>query len=107
MKNYIQDGAVVTLPAPYDRLSGQGVLVGQLFGVAQAGALSGADVAMVTRGVFELAKTSAQAWTLGVAIYWDDTAKVVTTPATSNTLIGKAMAVAANPSGLGTVRLNG
>lgn len=107
MKNYIQPGSVVTAPAPTDVASGAGVLVGKLFGVAAISALSGADVEIKTDGVFELNKTSAQAWTVGADIYWDNTAKECTTTTTSNTLIGKALAVAANPSSTGIVRLNG
>lgn len=107
MKNFVQHGDVVTVPAPYDRLSGEGALVGTLFGVAQADVSSGDDASLVTRGVFDLAKTSAQAWTVGAAIYWNDTSKVCTTAASGNTLIGKAVAVAADPSATGTVRLNG
>ncbi len=42
MQNYVQRGDVVTLPAPYDVLSGAGAQVGQLFGVAGCDALSGA-----------------------------------------------------------------
>lgn len=107
MKNYVQPGDRVTLAAPYDVTSGAGCLVGTLFGVASCTVLSGADVVLETEGVFDLAKTSAQAWTVGAAIYWDDTNKVCTTTASGNTLIGKALAVAANPSATGRVRLNG
>lgn len=105
MKNYIESGDVVTLPAPAAVSSGDLVAVGKLHGVAQTNAESGADVALATRGVFELPKASAQAWTVGAKIYWDGTE--CTTTATSNTLIGCAMAVAANPSATGIVRLNG
>lgn len=107
MKNYVQDGNVIALAAPHDVASGGGALVGKLFGVAQVSAAATATVALVTRGVFELSKTSAQAWTVGADIYWDDTNKVCTTAASGNTLIGKAVAAAANPSSTGTVRLNG
>jgi len=107
MKNFVQNGDVVTVPAPYDRLSGEGALIGTLFGVAQTDVASGDDAALVTRGVFDLPKTSAQAWTVGAAIYWDNSNKVCTTTASGNTLIGKALAVAANPSATGTVRLDG
>lgn len=107
MKNQIQDGVNVTVAAPYAVTSGAGALVGTLFGVAASDADNGANVVLVTKGVFEMAKTSAQAWTVGAAIYWDDTNKVCTTTATSNTLIGKALAAAANPSSTGIVRLNG
>jgi len=107
MKNYIQTGGVVTVIAAADVVSGAGVLVGAIFGVAQADAVSGAEVSLVRGGVFELPKTSAQAWTAGVKVYWDDTAKVVTTTATANTLVGAAMEAAANPSATGIVLLDG
>ena len=107
MKNYIQPGDVVTVVAPANVASGDGVLVGTLFGVAAFSVLSGEQAEIKTRGVFELPKTSAQAWAAGAAIYWDNTNKVCTTSATDNTLIGKALSAAANPSGTGIVRLNG
>lgn len=107
MKNYIQTGANITVAAPATVASGAGVLVGKMFGVAAANAESGVDVTIVRKGVFTLPKTSAQAWTLGAALYWDDTAKVCTTVSTSNTLIGCAVASASNPSPTGTVLLDG
>lgn len=107
MKNFIKQGAVIGVIAPAALASGEGVLVGSIFGVAQADAESGAEVQIVRHGVFELAKTSAQAWTVGVKLYWDDTNKVVTTVDTDNTLIGTAHAAAANPSSTGEVLLDG
>ncbi|MBY6160029.1 DUF2190 family protein [Mameliella alba] len=107
MKNYQSPGENVTLAAPSDLAAGAGALVGTIFGVAQAAVTSGNDVVLVRRGVFELAKVSAQAWTLGAKIYWDDTAKNCTTTASGNTLIGAATAAAANPSDTGTVLLDG
>lgn len=108
MKNYIQAGDVISVTAPADVASGAGVKVGVLFGVAVADAASGAALEIATRGVFELPKTSAQAWTEGAAIYFIPTTKLCTTAATTgNLLIGTAAAVAANPSDVGLVRLNG
>lgn len=107
MKNYVQDGDVLSLTAPYDVASGAGLLVGALFGVATGAAASGASVQARTRGVYTLAKTSAQAWSVGAKIYWDDTNKLATSTASGNTLIGCAVAAAANPSATGIVRLNG
>lgn len=107
MKNFTQTGDIVTVAAPAAVSSGDGVLVGTLFGVAATDAESGADVAIKTTGVFTLPKTSAQAWTVGALIYWDPDDKVATTVSTDNALIGKALAIAANPSGTGVVRLNG
>ncbi len=107
MKNYIQCGERLSLAAPYDVASGAGFLVGSIFAVASTDAVSGDNVEGVVEGVFSLAKVSAQAWTAGAPIYWDNTAKNCTTTATSNKLIGVAVAAAANPSSVGSVRLNG
>ncbi len=106
MKNYIAKGEVVTLTAPYTVTSGACCKVGSIVGVATADAASGATVEAAVSGVFDLAKVSAQAWTVGAPIFWDDSAKLTTTTSTSNTLIGVALAVAANPSATGRVRLN-
>lgn len=107
MTNYIKSGKVLTLIAPYTVTSGSGTLVGSIFGVANEDTTSGASGEYSTVGVFTLAKVSAQAWTQGALIYWDDTAKNCTTVSTSNKLIGTAAAAAANPTSTGQVRLNG
>lgn len=107
MQNYVQPGNVIPVAAPYDVAAGAGLLVGSIFGIAATDAANGAAVEAQTVGVFDLAKTSAQAWAVGAKIYWDDTAKEATTVSTSNTLIGVAIAAAANPSATGRVRLNG
>ena len=107
MKNFIQAGDVITVAAPANVLSGAGVKVGMIFGVACGDAVSGADVEIAVSGVFSLAKTSAQAWSVGDPIYWNNTSKVCTTATTAgNIFIGVAAAAAANPSSVGTVRLN-
>lgn len=107
MNNYIQPGVVLTLAAPYDRTSGQGAQVGSLFGVAAGDVLSGADGQFQVEGVFTLAKTSAQAWTQGQKIFWDNSNKRCDSDSTVGMLIGVAAEVAANPSSTGAVRLNG
>jgi predicted RecA/RadA family phage recombinase len=106
MMNYIQSGDVVEVAAPYNVTSGGGALVGSLFGFAVVTALSGATVPLKTKGIFTHAKNSAEAWTVGAKLYWDDTNKVLTTTSTSNTLVGVAVAVAANPSASGSIRIN-
>lgn len=106
-KNYIQEGDTLTLTAPYAVASGGGLLVGALFAVALVSLSSGTSGSCATEGVFELAKNSAEAWTVGQKIYWDNTNKVCTTTVTSNTLIGCATEPATNPSSVGRVRLNG
>ena len=105
--NYVQLGKVLSLTAPYDRTTGQGMQVGNLFAVALGTALSGAAIQGQVDGVWTLAKTSAQAWTIGQPIYWDNTNKRCDSDPSLGQLIGVASAVAANPSSTGTVRLNG
>jgi predicted RecA/RadA family phage recombinase len=105
MRNYVQDGDVLTLTAPYDVASGAGFLVGSLFAVAGAAALSGASVQGRTRGVIDLVKNTGEAWTAGAKIYWDNTNKRCTTTSTSNTLIGVATQAQASADAIGRVKL--
>jgi predicted RecA/RadA family phage recombinase len=107
MRNYVQAGRTLTLPAPYDVASGAGALVGSIFGVASGAALSGASVDLDVEGVFTLPKTSALAISIGDRLYWDDSAKVVNKTASGNTLVGAAVSAADNPSPTVDVRLNG
>ena len=109
MKNYVQPGATLTLTAPYAVTSGDGLLVGSIFGVATGAAASGATVEAALTGVFDLTKIGSQAWTVGAKVYWDDTNKRCTTVATDNTLIGVAVDAVAGGAGdtIGRVRLNG
>lgn len=114
MKNYVQPGNTITVIAPADVLSGAGVLVGSIFGVAEFDALSGTAVELNLTGVVELPKTSALAINVGDKVYWDNTAKVVNKTASGNTLVGVAVTsadapsteAAANPSATVRVRLN-
>ena len=107
MKNYVQKGENITVTAADDATSGQGVLVNKLFGIAAGDAAIGADLDLVTVGVFDLPKVSTDAIAVGAFAYWDDTAKLVTTTASGNTKIGVAATVAGNPSGTVNIRLNG
>jgi len=106
MKNFIQEGGTLTVAAPAGGVvSGALVIIGLMVGVATTTQPQGAPVAVKTTGVFEFPKVSAQAWTVGQAVYWDATAGNLTTTAGSNTLVGYASEPAANPSAVGRVRL--
>jgi predicted RecA/RadA family phage recombinase len=97
-KNFIAEGESLVVTAPYARLSGEGTLVGSIFGVATHDALITTDLALSLCGIWELAKTDSQAWTVGQRIYWDDTTKLTTNVAAANKLIGVAVeAVAVTP----------
>jgi predicted RecA/RadA family phage recombinase len=108
MKNYVQPGNTITLTAPYDVASGDGLLVGAIFGVATGAAANGEAIEVALVGVFDLKKVGSQAWAVGDKIYWDNTAKQATKTATDNTLIGAAIEAVGNGAGetVGRVRLN-
>lgn len=107
-KNFIQPGDTITLTAPYAVASGDGLLVGSIFGIATGTAALGESVEAALVGVFDIAKVGSQAWTVGAKVYWDNTNKRTTTVATDNTLIGAATEAAAGGAGdtVGRVRLN-
>ena len=71
-------GNALTLPSSAIVASGAGVLVGTIFGVANNAAASGADVVLSVIGIFDLPKATG-AISLGAVVYWDNTAKKVTT----------------------------
>ncbi|GAA5073499.1 DUF2190 family protein [Roseibacterium beibuensis] len=105
MKTFIQPGAAMTVPAPAAKTSGDGVLVGSLFGIAQHTAESGADLTIQTVGVFTITKATGSAWTVGAKIYWDDSNSRCTTAESGNTLVGVAAAAAGSADTVGAVRL--
>ncbi len=106
MKNWVQPGITVTVIAPVAVNSGDGLLVGALFGVATATAAISTNVEMITVGVVDLTK-AAVAITQGARLYWDNTAKTLTTTATGNTMVGCAIVAAAVGDSTVRMRLNG
>jgi len=107
MRNFVQNGDVLTLTAPYTRTSGQAAMVGSIFGVAASDVTSGDEGEFQVTGVFDLAKTSAQAWTQGDKVYWNASTKLVSNLSADGPLVGVATEDAADPSSTGRVRLGG
>lgn len=105
MNNFLQPGMVITFTAAGDLSSGDGVQIGQLFGVVTKDVLSGAEGEMQIVGVFTLPKDTGTAWAPGDLLYWDGTE--VDTVATGNLLIGSATVIEAMGDTEGAVRLNG
>ena len=89
--------------------SGDLVVQGSLFGVASTSGGVGDPCELACGGVYDLPKAASQAWTLGAPVYWDATAKTVTTSSASgaNLKIGVAADAAASQATVGRVRLNG
>lgn len=73
MRNYIQPGDTITVPAPAAVASGGGVQIGALFGVAATDAAEDQPVAISVKGVFELPK-SATVLAIGAPVEWTGTA---------------------------------
>ncbi|CDF86338.1 hypothetical protein PKB_5025 [Pseudomonas knackmussii B13] len=109
MKTFIQNGDVITVPAPAGgTVSGKLYKVGAIVGVAATSEAAGDPVALKTTGVFELTKTSAQAWAVGDLAYMNPASGILSNAsATGLVLVGAVTEVAANPSAVGRVRLNG
>lgn len=107
MKNYVQEGDVLTVNAPYAVLSGAGVLVGALFGIATRDAGNGASVDIMPEGVFDVTANAADTGPAGTKVYWDNTNKRITTTATSNTLVGALTLDKANGDTTARVYLDG
>lgn len=91
--NYVQQGAVVTVVSPSGGVSsGDGVLIGSLFGVATASVAAGADLEIAVEGVFELPCNASDNFTQGAPVYWDATAGECVDTATTDKEIGLALA---------------
>ena len=84
MKNFIGVGNRVTLVAAAITTSGQAVLLGSLFGIAESAAAIGDPLILVMNGIYDLPKTASQAWTVGQLIYWDVTTSRVTNVVADN-----------------------
>jgi predicted RecA/RadA family phage recombinase len=108
MKNFIQRGDMVTVTAPTGGVtSGQGMLIGNLFGVAATTVAEGESVEIATVGVYELPKLVSAVIAAGARVAWDDTAKQVVLPGTGMMTIGIATLAAGNGVATLRVRLDG
>lgn len=108
MRNFVQPGEIVTAVMAADTASGDGVLIGSLFGVAANTVKNGEENEIATRGVFELPKATGQAWAAAwAAVYWDATNKRVTNVSSGNTKIGVNMKAQASNDAVARIRLNG
>lgn len=109
MRNFDAIGDKINITAAAAIVSGQGVLVGGIFGVAEANADIGQLAVINLTGVYSLPKAPSQAWTVGQVIYWDAANSRTTNVLTGNTRIGIATQAVAGGAGdtVGVVRLNG
>lgn len=108
MKNYIQNGHVITAAAPTGGIaSGEGLIVGSIFGVAAYSAADGEPVELATTGVYKLPKATAAVLTVGARVAWDNTAKNINVPGAGRFPVGVATEAAGNGISSVAVRLDG
>lgn len=108
MKNFIQTGAMITVPAPAGGVaSGQGMILGGLFGIAATTVPEGSNVEIATTGVYDLPKAPATVFALGDRVAWDDTTKVIAPPDVGLYPVGLAVTAAGNGATTVRVRLDG
>lgn len=104
MKNYVEEGDTLAVVAPADTLSGAFVMIGYVWGFATMDALSGAELKLKTKGVFDVTgKTTSQAWAIGDLLYWTGTAWTKTV--STNTLCAVAVAIAGSSAVVGRLKL--
>ena len=87
--------------------SGDGLLVGSLFGVCATHADSGESVEVQVVGVFDLPKAAGVIIGVGALLYWNDIAKNVTRTGSGNDVIGVAVETAGANDATCRVRLHG
>ena len=96
MRNFVQPGASLAVSVPYvgGVTSGQGVMVGALFGIAAVDGAQNATIEAQTQGVFDITKEPALAIAAGSRAFWDNTNRRITTTVTGNFQVGIATAAA-------------
>lgn len=109
MNNYVQPGEILELTTPAAVTKGLGYKIGSIVGLATVSAGSGVKANFLVKGVALVVKATggSSAWTEGVKLYWDDSAKKFTKTSSGNTLVGVAVAAAGDNDATGYVRLDG
>jgi predicted RecA/RadA family phage recombinase len=108
MKNHVQPGNYITVPAPAGGvISGGGVLINALFGIAAYTAAADEEVEIAVVGVYDLPKADTITFAVGSKVYWNDTDKNVTSTASGNKLIGVATKAVSGADTSVPVRLDG
>jgi predicted RecA/RadA family phage recombinase len=109
MRNYIQPGDVVDLPAPTGgAVSGVAYLIGALLCIAMKDGAQTVVTPFLTRGVVDLPKAASVTPAVGAKAFWNSSAKTVTgTSAAGLYEIGTFTEAPASGDATVNVRLNG
>ncbi|HVM38297.1 MAG TPA: DUF2190 family protein [Sphingomicrobium sp.] len=109
MRNYVAPGEALDLTAPSGGVvGGNAYKIGSAIVIAASDAAEGAPFVGYMEGVYDVeaaTHASDQAWTEGMLVYWDDSAKKFTKTSTSNTKAGVAAAAKTSTAAGGRIRL--
>lgn len=107
MRNYIQRGKHITVPAaPRTLESGEGVQIGAaLFGAATGPVASGEELVIATEGVVELVKVTGTAFGLGDVLYWDNAAFNLTKDEADHLAVGICVQAAGSDATVARIKL--
>lgn len=106
MKNYVQAGDTLTVPAPTGGVSsGDVVAIGKLVGVAVTDAAEGDSVAVMVEGVFSVPVAAADDVGVGDTLYWDVADGEFNKSASGNIKSGYATQAAGVGVATGEIRL--
>ncbi len=103
---YVHSGCAVDYTPGTAVAAGDVVVQGDLVGVVKRPIAANELGAVEVAGVFDFAKNTGVAYSIGTILYWDDTNNVVTTTATGNKQIGKSVRAAASADTTVRVRLS-
>lgn len=107
MKNLVQDGKILTLVTPTGGVvSGQAVLIGNLFAVSTGTYAEAEEGEYQVSGVFTLPKLSTDTIDQGQLVYWDNSNKRITETPNSNYKVGVSTVVAGNGTTTVNVKLD-
>jgi len=102
---FVQKGNAIDYRPSAAVAAGDVIVQGNLVGIARLDIPADTLGALAVVGVYEIAKASG-AITVGAVLYWNAANKNVTTTATNNTYIGKAVTAAASGDATVCVLLN-
>jgi len=103
---FVHDGLNIDHTPSGDIAAGDVVVQGDLIGVACRPIDANTLGALAVTGVFDFAKATNVAYTVGTILYWDDTNNIVTATATGNKQIGKVVRAAATTDPTVRVRMS-
>ena len=102
---FVSDGLSIDYTPTVAVAAGDVIVQGDLVGVACRPLAANEPGALAVTGVFDFAKATNVAYTMGTILYWDDTNNIVTTTATGNKQLGKVVRAAATTDPTVRVRM--